>query len=71
MSFEGHLSFQAFRTGWSLQYLDELPSAPPDRFGMGILELIAAKPETALAKAQGDRSLASASRNSPRNSDEV
>ena len=33
-------------------YMDELPPAPPDRFEMGILELIAADPETALKKAQ-------------------
>jgi len=33
-------------------YLDELPPAPPDRFELGILELIAAQPETALKKAQ-------------------
>ena len=33
-------------------YLDELPPAPPDQFEMGILELIAAQPETALKKAQ-------------------
>jgi predicted transposase/invertase (TIGR01784 family) len=33
-------------------YLDELPPAPPDRFEMGILELIAAQPESALAKAK-------------------
>ena len=33
-------------------YLDELPPAPPDQFEMGILELIAAEPETALKKAQ-------------------
>ena len=32
-------------------YLDELPPAPPDQFEMGILELIAAEPETALKKA--------------------
>lgn len=33
-------------------YLDELPPAPPDQIEMGVLELIAAKPETALEKAQ-------------------
>ena len=33
-------------------YLNELPPAPPDQFEMGILELIAAKPEVALAKAR-------------------
>ena len=33
-------------------FLDELPPAPPDQFEMGILELIAAKPESALEKAQ-------------------
>jgi len=33
-------------------YLDELPPAPPDQFEMGVLELIAAKPDAALAKAQ-------------------
>lgn len=33
-------------------YLDELPPAPPDQFEMGILELIAAKPEAALEKAK-------------------
>ncbi len=33
-------------------YLDELPPAPPDQFELGILELIAAQPETALKKAQ-------------------
>jgi predicted transposase/invertase (TIGR01784 family) len=33
-------------------YLDELPPAPPDRFEMGILELIYSKPEAALKKAQ-------------------
>jgi len=33
-------------------YLNELPPAPPDQFEMGILELIAAEPETALKKAQ-------------------
>jgi predicted transposase/invertase (TIGR01784 family) len=33
-------------------YLDALPPAPPDQFEMGILELIAAKPETALEKAR-------------------
>ena len=33
-------------------YLDELPPAPPDRFELGILELLAAKPESALKKAQ-------------------
>jgi len=33
-------------------YLDKLPPAPPDQFEMGILELIAAEPETALKKAQ-------------------
>lgn len=33
-------------------YLDELPPAAPDQFEMGILELIAAKPEVALEKAQ-------------------
>ena len=33
-------------------YLDELPPAPPDCFDMGILELIAAKPEAALEKAR-------------------
>lgn len=33
-------------------YLDQLPPAPPDRFDLGILELIAAKPDAALAKAQ-------------------
>jgi predicted transposase/invertase (TIGR01784 family) len=33
-------------------YLDELPPAPPEQFERGILELIAAKPETALEKAQ-------------------
>ena len=33
-------------------YLDDLPPAPPDRFELGILELIASKPEAALKKAQ-------------------
>ena len=33
-------------------YLDELPPAAPDQFEMGILELIAAKPEAALEKAR-------------------
>jgi len=33
-------------------YLDELPPAPPDQFEMGVLELIAAKPDVALVKAQ-------------------
>jgi predicted transposase/invertase (TIGR01784 family) len=33
-------------------FLDELPAALPDQFEMGILELIAAKPELALNKAQ-------------------
>jgi predicted transposase/invertase (TIGR01784 family) len=33
-------------------YLDDLPSYPPDRVEMGILELIAAKPAAALQKAQ-------------------
>lgn len=33
-------------------YLDELPPAPPEQFELGILELIAAKPESALEKAQ-------------------
>lgn len=33
-------------------YLDELPPAPPDQFELGILEFIAAQPETALKKAQ-------------------
>ena len=33
-------------------YLDELPPAPADQFEMGILELIAAQPAAALAKAQ-------------------
>ncbi len=33
-------------------YLDGLPPAPPDQFEMGILELIAAEPDTALKKAQ-------------------
>lgn len=33
-------------------FLDELPQAAPDQFEMGVLELIAAKPEAALAKAQ-------------------
>ena len=33
-------------------YLDELPRASPDQFEMGILELIAAKPEAALDKAR-------------------
>lgn len=33
-------------------YLDELPPAPPDRFDLGILELIAARPEAALEKAK-------------------
>jgi predicted transposase YdaD len=32
-------------------YLNELPPAPPDRFDLGILELIAAKPDAALKKA--------------------
>ena len=33
-------------------YLDELPPAPADQFEMGVLELIAAKPDIALEKAQ-------------------
>jgi hypothetical protein len=33
-------------------YLDELPPAPPDQFEMGVLELVAAVPETALKKGQ-------------------
>ncbi len=33
-------------------YLDELPPARPDQFELGILELIAAKPEPALEKAR-------------------
>ena len=33
-------------------YLDELPPASPDQFGLGILELISAKPEASLAKAR-------------------
>lgn len=33
-------------------YLDELPPASPDQFELGILELIAAKPEAALEKAK-------------------
>lgn len=33
-------------------YLDELPPAAPDEFEMGILELIAARPEAALEKAR-------------------
>jgi len=33
-------------------YLDELPPAPPDQFEMGVLELIASKPDAALRKAQ-------------------
>jgi len=33
-------------------YLDELPAAKPDQFEMGILELIAARPEGALQKAK-------------------
>lgn len=33
-------------------YLDELPPAPADEFGLGVLELIAARPDAALAKAQ-------------------
>jgi predicted transposase/invertase (TIGR01784 family) len=33
-------------------YLDELPPAPPDQFELGILELIAARPEAAVAKAE-------------------
>ena len=33
-------------------YLDELPPAPPDQFELAILELIAAKPETALERAR-------------------
>ena len=33
-------------------YLDELPPAPSDNFEMGVLELIAAKPEVALEKAR-------------------
>ena len=33
-------------------YLDELPPAPPDQFELGVLELIAAKPEAALEKAR-------------------
>jgi predicted transposase/invertase (TIGR01784 family) len=33
-------------------YLDELPPAAPEQFEMGILELIAAKPEAALEKAK-------------------
>jgi predicted transposase/invertase (TIGR01784 family) len=33
-------------------YLDELPPAPPDNFDLGALQLIAAKPETALEKAK-------------------
>ncbi len=33
-------------------YLDELPPAGPDDFDMGVLELIAAKPKVALAKAR-------------------
>jgi predicted transposase/invertase (TIGR01784 family) len=33
-------------------YLNEPPPAPPDQFELGILELIAAQPETALKKAQ-------------------
>jgi predicted transposase/invertase (TIGR01784 family) len=33
-------------------YLDELPPAPPEQFEMGILELIAAKPDAALEKAK-------------------
>jgi predicted transposase/invertase (TIGR01784 family) len=33
-------------------YLDELPPASPEQFEMGILELIAAKPEAALEKAR-------------------
>ena len=33
-------------------FLDELSPAPPDQFEMGILELIAAKPEPALEKAR-------------------
>jgi predicted transposase/invertase (TIGR01784 family) len=32
-------------------YLDELPAAAPDQFELGILELIAAKPDAALKKA--------------------
>jgi predicted transposase/invertase (TIGR01784 family) len=33
-------------------YLNELPPVPPDQFEMGILELIAAKPEIAFEKAR-------------------
>ncbi len=33
-------------------YLEELPQAPANQFGLGILELIAASPEQALAKAR-------------------
>jgi predicted transposase/invertase (TIGR01784 family) len=33
-------------------YLDELPPASPEQIELGILELIAAQPETALAKAR-------------------
>lgn len=33
-------------------FLDELPPAPPDQFEMGILELIAAKPDDAMRKAR-------------------
>ena len=33
-------------------YLDELPAASPDQFDVGILELIATKPEFALEKAR-------------------
>ena len=33
-------------------YLDELPPSPPDHFEMGILDLIGAKPESALKKAR-------------------
>ena len=33
-------------------YLDQLPAAAPDNFEMGVLEMIAASPETAMAKAR-------------------